>query len=160
MDYEHFTLKTQDALQSASALAQQNDHSEIGTEHLLAALLQQKDGVVPPLVERIGVPVQRLLQETKQLLQSYPTVSGNSQIALSGEAQKVLAKAETEMSNLHDQYLSTEHILLAMSKSDGRTGELLRKDGITHDAVLKALKEVRGNQRVNSQDPEATMQAL
>lgn len=160
MDYEQFTLKTQDALQSASALAQQSDHSEIGTEHLLKALLLQKDGVVPPLVERIGIPVQRLLQEIDDLLQSYPTVNGNSQITLSGETQKILAKAEKEMTALHDQYLSTEHILLTMSKSEGRTGELLRKHGITHDAILKALKEVRGNQRVNSQDPETTMQSL
>ena len=160
MDYEHFTLKTQDALQAASALAQQNDHSEIGAEHLLAALLQQKDGVIPPLVERIGVSVEQLLQETRQLLESYPTVSGNTQITLSNEAQKILAKAEKEMSDLHDQYLSTEHIFLAMSKSDGQTGNLLRKNGIDHTAVLNALKEVRGNQRVNSQDPEATMQAL
>jgi ATP-dependent Clp protease ATP-binding subunit ClpB len=160
MDYEQFTLKTQDALQSASALAQQSDHSEIGTEHLLKALLLQKDGVVPPLVERIGIPVQRLLQEIDDLLQSYPTVNGNSQITLSGETQKILAKAEKEMTALHDQYLSTEHILLTMSKSEGRTGELLRKHDITHDAILKALKEVRGNQRVNSQDPETTMQSL
>ena len=160
MDYEHFTLKTQDALQSASALAQQNDHSEIGCEHLLLALLQQKDGVVPPLAERIGVSVQSLIQDTNELLESYPTVSGNTQMTLSNEAQKILAKAEKEMADLHDQYLSTEHILLAMSKSDGRTGSLLRKHGITHDAILKALKEIRGNQRVNSQDPEATMQSL
>jgi len=160
MDYEHFTLKTQDALQSASALAQQNDHSEIGCEHLLLALLQQKDGVVPPLAERIGVSVQSLIQDTNELLESYPTVSGNTQMTLSNEAQKILAKAEKEMADLHDQYLSTEHILLAMSKSDGRTGSLLQKHGITHDAILKALKEIRGNQRVNSQDPEATMQSL
>ncbi len=160
MDYEHFTLKTQDALQSASALAQQNDHSEIGCEHLLLALLQQKDGVVPPLAERIGISVQSLIQDTNELLESYPTVSGNTQMTLSNEAQKILAKAEKEMADLHDQYLSTEHILLAMSKSDGRTGSLLQKYGITHDAILKALKEIRGNQRVNSQDPEATMQSL
>ncbi|MCI1209935.1 MAG: ATP-dependent chaperone ClpB [Treponema sp.] len=160
MNYEQFTLKTQDALQSASALAQQKDHSEIGAEHLLLALLQQKDGIVPPLVERIGVPVSHLVDETDQLLESYPTVTGNTQMALSGEAQKILAKAEREMADLHDEYLSTEHILLAMSKSDGRAGDLLRKSGITHDAILSALKSVRGQQRVNSQDPESTMQAL
>lgn len=160
MDYEQFTLKTQDALQQASALAQQKDHSEIGLEHILDALLKQKDGIVPPLVERIGVQVQHLIQENEQLLATYPSVSGNVQMTLSGEAQKVIAKAEKEMADLHDQYLSTEHILLAMSLSSGRVGDMLRKSGISHNAVLDALKAVRGNQQVNSQDPEASMRSL
>jgi ATP-dependent Clp protease ATP-binding subunit ClpB len=160
MDYEQFTLKTQDALQQASALAQQKDHSEIGLEHIFDALLKQKDGIVPPLVERIGVPVQHLIQENEQLLATYPSVSGNVQMTLSGEAQKVIAKAEKEMADLHDQYLSTEHILLAMSQSSSRVGDMLRKSGISHTAVLDALKAVRGNQQVNSQDPEASMRSL
>ena len=160
MDYEQFTLKTQDALQNASALAQQKDHSEIGLEHILDALLKQKDGIVPPLVERIGVPVQKIIDANDELLSSYPSVSGNVQMALSGEAQKVLAKAEKEMADLHDQFLSTEHILLAMSQSDGRVGGMLNKNGITHKAILEALKAVRGNQSVNSQDPESSMRSL
>ncbi len=160
MDYNQFTLKTQDALQEASALAQQNDHSEIGCEHLLVAMLQQKDGIVAPLVERIGVQVNDVLAAVKQLLNSYPTVTGNTQMQLSSEAQKVLAKAEKEMSDLKDQFLSTEHILIAMAQSDGRTGELLRQYGITKQTILEALKAVRGNQKVDSQDPESKMQAL
>jgi len=160
MDYEHFTLKTQDALQQASALAQQRDHGEIGLEHILDALLRQKDGIVPPLVERIGVQVQNIIRENEQLLSAYPSVSGNVQMSLSGAAQKVLAKSEKEMSGLHDQYLSTEHILLAMTESDAPAGEMLRKNGITHTAVLGALKAVRGNQQVNSQDPESSMRSL
>ncbi|QTQ14260.1 ATP-dependent chaperone ClpB [Treponema parvum] len=160
MDLEHFTLKAQDALQSANALAQQNDHSEIGLEHILMALLQQKDGLVPPLIERIGANVQSLIQKTQELLDSDPRISGNTQTVLSNEAQKILAKAEKEMSDLHDRYLSTEHILLAITKSDGRTAEVLRSAGITHEAVLKALKDIRGNQGVTSQDPENTIQAL
>lgn len=160
MDYEHFTLKTQDALQSASALAQQNDHSEIGTEHILMALLQQKDGFTVPLIERIGVNVSSLIQQTQQLLDSYPKITGNTQITLSGEAQKVLAKAEKEMANLQDNYLSTEHILLALANSTGKTGELLKSAGVTYNQILKALKELRGSQKVTSQDPESTMQSL
>ena len=160
MDYEHFTLKTQDALQSASALAQQNDHSEIGTEHIFMALLQQKDGFTVPLIERIGVNVSSLIQQTQQLLDSYPKITGNTQITLSGEAQKVLAKAEKEMANLQDNYLSTEHILLALANSTGKTGELLKSAGVTYNQILKALKELRGSQKVTSQDPESTMQSL
>lgn len=160
MDYEHFTLKTQDALQDASALAQKNDHSEIGLEHLLSALLNQKDGIVVPIIERVGVNVQSLQKQVDGLLSEYPKVTGNAQMTLSNEAQKVLAKAENEMSKLKDQYLSCEHIFLSMTKSDSRIGELLNKNGLTYDSVLEALKSVRGNQTVDSQDPESKMQSL
>ena len=160
MNYEQFTLKTQDALQSASALAQQNDHSEIGLPHLLVAMLEQKDGITVPVIERIGVQKENLLEAANNLLSTYPKVTGNVQMQLSGEAQKVLAKAEKEMSALKDQFLSVEHILLAMSQSDGRTGELLRQYGISRETILEALKSVRGNQKVDSQDPESKMQAL
>ncbi|WP_407425431.1 ATP-dependent chaperone ClpB, partial [Treponema sp.] len=160
MNYDQFTLKTQDALQSASALAQQNDHSEIGLPHLLVAMLEQKDGITVPVIERIGVQSQNLLEAAKNLLSTYPKVTGNVQMQLSGEAQKVLAKAEKEMASLKDQFLSVEHILLAMSQSDGRTGELLRQYGITKETILEALKAVRGNQKVDSNDPESKMQSL
>ena len=160
MDYEKFTLKTQDALQEASALAQKNDHSEIGLEHLLTAMLTQEDGIVPPVVERIGVSPDSLLHQTADLLSAYPKVTGNTQMHLSSEAQKTLAKAEIQMSKLKDSYLSTEHILLAMTESESAAGELLRKNGITSEAVLEALKSVRGNAQVDSQDPESAMRAL
>ena len=160
MDYEHFTLKTQDALQNASALAQKNDHSEIGLEHLLSALLSQQDGIVVPVIERVGVDVQSLQKQVDDLLDTYPKVTGNAQMTLSNEAQKVLAKAENEMSKLKDQYLSCEHILLSMTKSDSRVGELLNRNGLTYDAVLEAIKSVRGNQTVDSQDPESKMRSL
>lgn len=160
MNFDQFTLKAQDALQEASALAQQNDHAEIGLEHLLIALLEQKDGLVKPIVERIGVSAGDLDSAAKNLLASYPNVTGNVQIGLSSAAQKVLAKAEKEMNSLKDQYLSVEHILLAMSESEDRTGELLRKYGVTREAILESLKAVRGNQTVDSQDPESKMQSL
>lgn len=160
MNFDQFTLKAQDALQEASALAQQNDHAEIGLEHLLIALLEQKDGLVKPIVERIGVSAGDLDSAAKNLLASYPKVTGNVQIGLSAAAQKVLAKAEKEMNSLKDQYLSVEHILLAMSESEDRIGELLRKYGVTREAILESLKAVRGNQTVDSQDPESKMQSL
>ena len=160
MYYEYFTLKMQDALQNASALAQQNDHAEIGLEHILDALLKQKDGIVPPLVERIGVETGVLMQENASLLQSYPSVRGNVQMTLSQEAQKTLAKAERVMADLHDEYLSTEHVLVAMSDSDGRVGQLLRAHGVNRNAILQALKSVRGNTQVNSQDPESSLRSL
>ena len=160
MNYDQFTLKTQDALQSASALAQQNDHSEIGLPHLLVAMLEQKDGITLPVIERIGVQKEALLEAAKNLLSTYPQVTGNVQMQLSSEAQKVLAKAEKEMAALKDQFLSVEHILLAMAQSEGKTGELLRQYGVTRETILEALKSVRGNQKVDSQDPESKMQSL
>ncbi len=160
MDYNHLTLKTQEALQDANSIAQQKDHSEIGPEHILLSLIKQKDGLIPPLVERIGLPVDSLVKEVQSLVDSYPVVHGNVQMTLSSEAQKILAKAEKEMDALRDQYLSTEHLFLALTQSESRTGELLRKKGLTHDAVLEALKHLRGNNTVDSQDPESKERSL
>jgi ATP-dependent Clp protease ATP-binding subunit ClpB len=160
MDYEKFTLKTQDALQEASSIANKNDHSEIGLEHLFIALVEQEDGIVAPILERIGCRPNDLLYTAKQFLSYYPKVSGGADLRLSSEAQRVLAKAEKEMSALKDSYLSTEHILLAMSESDGKIGDLLRKNGATKQAILQALKTVRGNSNVDSQNPEEKLQAL
>ena len=160
MDYEHFTLKMQEALQAASALAQKNDHSEIGLEHLLYSLLEQKDGIVVPIVERIGVQVSSLKKQVQELLDQYPKVTGNSQMTMAQNAQKVLAKAENEMSKLKDQFLSCEHLLLSMTKEDSKVRDLLKRNGITYDAVYQAMKSVRGNQTIDSQDPESKMQSL
>lgn len=160
MNYEKMTLKTQDALQAASALAQQKDHSEIGTEHLLLSFLQQEGGIVAPLVERIGVQPGVLTEETERLLDTYPVVHGAAQITLSASLQKVLAKAESEMNALKDEFLSVEHLLLAMSEAEDRTGGMLRQMGITQKTLFAALKEIRGNQRVTNQDPESTMRSL
>jgi len=160
MNYENFTIKTQEALQEASSIANKNDNSEIACEHLLQAFLEQKDGMIVPIVERIGVPSNELLSQTKQLISSNPKVSGAAQLYMSGSLQKVLSKAEIEMNNLHDQYLSTEHLLLAMSESDDKTGDLLRKFGINHNTIIEVLKSVRGNQTVDSQDPESKTRSL
>ena len=160
MNYEQMTLKMQDALQSASSLAQQRDHSEIGNEHLLYAMLNQKDGMIPPLVERIGLQPSSLQTNLENLLDKYPVVKGQTQMSLSSSAQKVLAKAEKEMASLKDQFLSTEHVFLSMIQADDNVGELLRKSGCDRNTVLEALKSVRGNQSIDSQDPESKMRSL
>ena len=154
------TIKLQEALQESNSIARQRDHSEIGNEHILKALLEQKDGLVPPLVECVGIPSEKLISQIDSLLSQYPVVRGNTQMALSPSAQKVLAKAENEMSSLKDQFLSVEHILLAMAQSDDQVGETLRRVGCTRNALLEALKKVRGNQSVDSQDPESKMRSL
>jgi len=160
MGYENYTIKSQEALQEATSIANKKDNSEVGCEHFLQALLEQQDGLVSPIVERIGVSTIELINKTKDLIDSNPRIKGNAQVYASGELQKVLAKAENEMSALRDQFVSTEHFLLAMSESDGRVGELLRKSGITHKAIIEALKSVRGNQTVDSQDPESKTRSL
>lgn len=160
MNYDQFTLKTQDALQEAGVLAQQNDSSEVGLEAILVSLINQKDGIIKPLIERIGANADEILAAARAVIDSSAKVSGNTNLQFSGEAQKVLAKAEKYMSQFGDSFLSVEHIFLAMSESSSRTGELLRKHGITKESVLEALKTIRGNQKVDSQDPEAKMQAL
>ena len=160
MNYDQMTIKTQEALQDAASLAQRNDHSEVGNEHILSALLAQKDGTVPPLVERIGVSTGALQKELDSLLSQYPKVSGNAQTSLSSGAQKMLAKAEGEMASLKDLYLSTEHLFLSMTECGDSVGSLLRKLGCTRKAALDALRAVRGNQSVDSNDPEGKMRSL
>lgn len=160
MNYDRLTIKAQEAIQVASTIAQQEDHSEIGSEHLLFALLDQKDGIIPPLVERVGVQVSTLLNDVEELLDVYPRVTGNVQVALSNDVQKILAKAEKETESLKDDYVSTEHIFLAIESSHSKLTQLLHRYGITRHAILQALSSIRGNQRITSQEPEATMQSL
>ena len=160
MDFNQLTLKTQDAIENAGSLAQQNDHCEIGLEHILLSLLNQKDGMIKPVIERIGVNVSSLREKLENYMDSFPKVTGNVQLNLSPAAQKVFAKAEKAMAELKDKYLSVEHLLLAMTESDDRVGELLRNSGITKKTVLESLKSVRGNETIDSQDPESKIEAL
>ena len=160
MNFDQMTIKLQEALQDANTLAQKKDHSEIGTEHLLYAFLNQKDGIIPPLVERIGVQIPLLISRVEELLSKYPVVHGASQLSLSQSAQKVLAKAEDEMASLKDKFLSCEHLFLAMSAQDDSTGELLKSMGADRKAILESLKAVRGNSTIDTNDPESQMQAL
>jgi ATP-dependent Clp protease ATP-binding subunit ClpB len=161
MNYEKFTIKAQDVLSAASAIAQKEDHSQLEVEHLLLALLQQQDGIVPPVIERIGGDVSRLVADVGALLKQSPKVYGEAaQLHFSPAASKVLAKAEAEAAALKDEFVSTEHILIAMSAGEGKTAELLKKAGVTKAAILEALKQVRGNQRVTDQNPEGKYQVL
>ncbi len=161
MNLEKCTLKTREAIQESTSIAQRGDHAQIETDHILYALLTQEGGVIPPLVERIGVSPDSLLAELEERLNRKPRVHGEAtQLSFSPSAAKVLAVAEKEASNLKDDFVSTEHILLAMSQGDDAVGELLRAKGINKNAILSVLKDIRGNQRVTNEDPEATFQSL
>ena len=161
MDYNKYTIKAQEAINEAANIANGEDHSEIGSEHLLLALLKQEDGLIKPLLERIGIPVNSLIEKTQKLVNENVKVLGeNVQLHLSTNAGKVLAKAEKEAAALKDQYVSTEHIFLALVDAENRAGRMLRDNKINKKEVLSAIKSLRGNQNINSQDPEAKIKAL
>ena len=161
MNYNKYTIKAQEAVNEAFDIANGEDHNEIKSEHLLLALLKQEDGLIKPLVERIGININNLIDETQKLVDQNVKVKGeNIQLHLSSNASKILVKAEKEANFLKDQYVSTEHIFLSLVESDNKVGEMLRKSGILKKDVLKALKSLRGGQNINSQDPETKMQSL
>jgi ATP-dependent Clp protease ATP-binding subunit ClpB len=161
MDYDKFTIKAQEALQEASSIAQKNDQTQIELEHILLALLEQEGGIVAPIIEKIGANVEALVAETRSQVLSKPKVYGESaQLYFSPAVSRVLAKAETEASALKDEFVSTEHLLLALLGAEGPAPDLLKKHGVTKDGVLTALKTVRGNARVTDQNPEQKYQVL
>jgi len=161
LDPNKFTKKTGEALQSAQSLARERNHAQVAPEHLLAALLGQPEGVVLPVLERLGVAPKTLRDRVDEVLAQRPQVYGAAQQAqLSPDAYQVLEAADAARTDLGDDYLSTEHILLAMSEVTGGVGDLLRSLSVTKDAVLDALKTVRGSHRVTSENPEDQYQAL
>jgi ATP-dependent Clp protease ATP-binding subunit ClpB len=161
MDYEKLTIKAQEALNEASAIAQRGDNSQVEVEHLLLALLNQEDGIVAPIIERIGADPARVKAGTEALIAGVPKIYGEAaQLYFSSAASKTLAKAEAEAGALKDEFVSTEHILIAIAAGEGKAAELLKKAGVTKNAILGALKQVRGNTRVTDQNPEEKYRVL
>lgn len=160
MRAEKFTLKTQEALQQAQSLASGRNHQEITPAHILAALLEQKEGIVAPLLQKIGASPEVVKGELEDILSSLASVHGDVQRYLSAKAGKVIEKAEKAASQLKDEYVSTEHLLLALAEQSDNVGQLLQKQGVRRDSILAALKDIRGSQRVTSQNPEDTYNAL
>jgi ATP-dependent Clp protease ATP-binding subunit ClpB len=162
LDPNKFTHKTGEALGAAQALAREQNHSQITPEHLLVALVSQPESVVLPVLERLGVSSRIVRDRADALLAGLPKVYGQTaqQAQLSADAYAALEAADAQRADLGDDYLSTEHLLLAMSEIAGGVGDVLRSLGVTHDAVLAALKEVRGSHRVTSENPEEQYQAL
>ncbi|AFG38062.1 ATP-dependent chaperone ClpB [Spirochaeta africana] len=161
MDYERLTTKARQAVQDAGAFAMKNDHSAIEPEHLAFALIEQQDGIVPPLLSRLGVSIPTIRSGLERAVSGYPKVYGDSaQMQLSTAALRVLTRAEKEMARLKDEFISTEHILLAVLEGDSQAAGILKENGVTRDEILEALQDVRGGQKVTSQDPENSMQML
>jgi ATP-dependent Clp protease ATP-binding subunit ClpB len=162
LDPNRFTRKTSEALQAAQALAREQGHTEVASEHVLRTLLDQPEGVVSGVLERIGVTPSHLRGLVDTALEKRPRVSGATvrEAGLSAEAYRLLEAADGERAALNDEYLSTEHILLAMTDVPGGVGDLLRGAGVERDAVLDALRQVRGSHRVTSDNPEEQYQSL
>ncbi len=160
MNFEKYTQKSREAIIRAQQLAREMNHQAIEPMHLLYALLEQEEGVVPAIVTRIaGSPV-ALKEEVKKELERKPKVyGGNVDVGLSRPAAEVLDAAERYAKGMQDEYVSTEHILLALADNP-QVGRLLDQYGITKEAILKALSEIRGSKRVTSENPEETYQAL
>ncbi len=160
--WDKFTVKAQEAVQRANNLASEHGNPELQPVHLLAALLEDKEGIVSPVLEKIGIGPQAVLSEVYREIEKLPKVSGEaSQATLSNAANKLLEQAFKEASNFKDEYVSTEHLLLAVThlKQDAAQ-QILARHGATYDAILKALTSVRGSQKVTDQNPEAKYQAL
>jgi len=161
MNYDKFTIKAQEALNEATTIAQKNDHSQIENEHLLLAMLRQEGGIVTPIIEKTGADAARIISGAEALVKGTPRIFGEAaQIFYSQPLSRILAKAETEASSLKDEFVSTEHILIAMSAGEGKASDLLRNNSVNKNAILAALKQVRGNTRVTDQSPEEKYQVL
>jgi ATP-dependent Clp protease ATP-binding subunit ClpB len=159
MRIDKFTLKAQEAVQEGQGLARRANHSNYEPEHLLKTLLEQTDGIVVPMLQKIGVDVRLLGQRVDDALSRLPTIKGaNTQ--LSNRLVQLLERAEDEAKALKDEFVSSEHVLIAFTQDKGTAGELLKSSGVTKDRVATAVKGLRGTGRVTSQDAEGTYRAL
>ena len=160
--WDKLTVKSAEAVQAAAGLAGENGNPEVLPVHLMAALLEDKEGVVLPVLEKVGVPVQQLLAQMNSTVAKLPKVQGAAaQPGISQALAKVLEGAFKEAENFKDEYVSTEHLLLALAAQKSEpVAQALAAQGADHNAILKALQAVRGSQRVTDQNPEGKFQAL
>lgn len=163
MKFDKFTIKVQEALVAAQSMARNNDNQQVEPIHLLISLIEQQDGITTPLFQKLGVNLQQFLGELKYELERLPKVSGPgaTEVLLSTNSSKLFDIAWKEADKMNDQYLSTEHLLIAMAASNSLSiNPLLKKYGITKDRILQSLKSIRGNQNIIDQDPEGKYQVI
>lgn len=164
MNPSRMTEKTQQALMSAQSLASRGDNQQVDVEHLFLALLEQEGGLAVSVLTKAGVDPARFTSRIKQEIERFPRVTGPSggpdQIYISSRLNKLLALAEDEAKRLKDEYLSVEHLLLAMTADNGAVGLILKEQSLTKEKIISILKEIRGSQRVTSPNPEETYEAL
>jgi len=159
MRFDKFTIKSREALAEAQDRAERSNHPDVKPLHLLAALLEQEGGIVVPIVTKMGVSGPSIAGDVANALGKLPRVHG-AQVSFSNDLLEVARSATNEAEKLQDEYVSTEHFLLALAESKSTTGQILRRAGVNRDAVMAAMKEVRGSQRVTDVEPEGKYQAL
>ena len=161
MNINKFTEKAQEAVVAAQNLASDQQHSEVVPEHLLVALVEQSGGIVPSILQKMNLQPAQVAGEARALLKSLPQAYG-ADLRLSPRMKLVFDSAQAEAQRLQDEYVSTEHLLVALATEVGRSpaAQLLQRNGVTKDSLYAALTQVRGNQRVTSQNPESTYEAL
>ncbi len=161
MRLDKFTVKAQEALQGAQALGNERRHQAIEPEHLLAALLEQREGVVSPVLAKLGARPDALRQALETELAKLPSVAGGGGQYVTERTQRTLERAQAEAARLKDEYVSTEHLLVALAQErDGAAGRILAQHGVTPEGIYRALVDVRGSQRVTDPNPEDKYQAL
>ncbi|MCL6635722.1 MAG: ATP-dependent chaperone ClpB [Peptococcaceae bacterium] len=160
MRMDKLTLKTQEALEAAQKLMSHYGHQQMEGVHLLLGLLQQEEGIVKPILQKLEIDVGRLKGEVQSAVERLPRVRGAGGMYISQELSQIIDQAWKEAERFKDEYLSTEHILLGMIGQQGEAGKILRSHGVTQDRVYKTLLEIRGTQRVTDQNPEDKYQAL
>ena len=161
MRYDKFTIKSQEAIQTAQALAGDRNHSVVESLHLLSALLDQADSSTLPILQKLGVSIPTVTQKVEAALTAMPRVTGAHQVQMGQTASQILTDSFKEAEGLKDEYVSTEHILLALSANPkDQAGKLLQSFGVHREAILQALTSVRGSARVTDPDPESKYQAL
>jgi len=161
MRLDKLTIKSQEALQQAHTLAEKRNHQAIDAEHLLFALMGQKEGVVLSLLQKLGVPLGSVTERLQKALDRLPQVTGaTAQAFITPRLKKIIEAAEEEAETLKDEYVSTEHLLLSMVQDSGEAGKILREFGASHDKILNALVGIRGGQRITDPNPEEKYQAL
>ena len=159
MRFDKFTIKAQEAVVRAQELAQQHNHAELLPLHLLAAMLSEKEGVFHPLLQKLGANINAIEPAVTAQLDRLPRAAG-TQLGMNRATNDVFAAAQKEADRLKDEYVSTEHLLLALAQVKSEAQQILNANGVSHNAILGALKDVRGGQRVTDQNPEEKYQAL
>ena len=162
MRLDRFTIKAQEAIASAQRIATERNNQQITPEHLLLALVTQEEGIVPPILKKIGASVDTIKREVEEEIERLPKVYGASEAGayISSDLRRAIDVGFTEMERLKDEFLSTEHLLIGILESGSRASVVLERNGVSKDAIYRALAEIRGSQRITDQTPEDKYQAL
>ena len=165
MNFNKYTVKAAEAVQTAQSLAQQYKHNAIDVLHLFLAMLEQKDGFVPIIIRKYEAKSQKLIakslkEKILQKIQSLPTITGQSQIQITPEANRVLNDAEKHMNTMNDSYVTTEHLLLAIVEGQNEGQKILKETGIDKKNIQDTINTIRNGETIQSQDPETTLDAL